>query len=142
MSEQAVPPPTKAKRPTTEYPDILTLATVELDRQRSDRKRDFYLAQSDRTASRRYTVTRNKDFDTWQCDCRATVPCKHITRCKVLAAALWWERQLVGASVAELRALAVSKAQQVRTDCDALDAAAALLTIESLLLAADEPVAA
>lgn len=140
---QETPPPTNRKRTkATEYPTLLTLAKVELDRERSDRKADRYRAQSDREASRRYTVTYHKDQDRWTCDCDARVSCKHITRCNVLAAALWWERELATASVPELHRLAVGKAAQVRTDCDALDAAACLIVIEALLMAAEEGVAA
>lgn len=133
---------TKAKRPAPiAYPDLLTLSRVDRDIARCNRTIDVWLAQSDTHAHIRYETIHDKHIDTWSCNCPASRSCKHIARAKVLAAARWWEQQLADCTPGELRAMIPGKQAQIDTETDALSAHAALLTIDALLLAADEPLA-
>lgn len=141
-----MPPPTTATQPRAPkplaLPTLAELATVERDLARCNRTIDVWLARSDTHGHIRYDVIYEKHRDTWACNCPASRSCKHITRCKVLAEARTFERLFADCAPAELRALIPGKACQVRCDVDALSAWAALLVIDALLLAADEPLEA
>jgi hypothetical protein len=136
--------PTKAKRQTTSaYPDLLTLSTIEVDYQQSNPWAEVYTARSDRHKTTLYRVTYYPRESRWSCDCPGghAPSCKHRVRAAVLREARFFERLLADATPGELRAMVPGKQSQIDTETDALSAHAALIVIDCLLAAADEPVA-
>ena len=83
--------------------------------------------------------------DTWTCSgawCGRAKWCRHRQRARTLALARFWESLLSNCSPAELRAMFPAKQQQLDHDIDALSAWAAIVVIDCLLAAADEPLVA
>ena len=123
------------------YPTLVDLSRAEYDPMLSTPWSRVYWVASKRTIGRRYKVVLDERTATATCQCIAAgfgKDCSHLLLARTRELARWWERALIGASVGELRGLAIGKAAQVRADCDALNAAACLLVIEALLIAADD----
>lgn len=127
------------------FPTLTELSRAEYDPLLSTPWSRVYWVASKRTIGRRYKVVLDERTDTATCQCTAASfgkECSHMLLARTLGFARWWERELSPCAPAELRALIPGKACQVRCDVDALSAWAALLVIDALLLAADEPLEA
>lgn len=120
-------------------PDLMTLATVEVDYERSTPWTEVFRARSDRHDGVIYDVKYYPRESRWSCQCPAEhhPSCKHRVRAMVLREARWWERHLMGCTPGELRALVPGKERQVATETDALSAYAAILAINALLMPYD-----
>lgn len=123
------------------FPTLIELSRAEYDPLLSTPWSRVYWVGSKRTIGRRYKVVLDERTATATCQCTAAgfgKDCSHMLLARTLEQALWWERALSPCTPAELRAMIPAKEQQVRTDCDALSAHAAILVISALLMAAGE----
>jgi hypothetical protein len=109
------------------------LAGIAYDPDRSTRWTQLYNARSDTTPGREYEVRHDVEAGTWDCNCPATVTCKHIRRVALYARVRWWERTLERYSPSMLREVRATRQYTIDMGDDGIEDRAAVIACARLL---------